>query len=191
MLSPEAVRAALAKHQKLHIHDPQLTPAAVLLLLYPKNGEYHVLFTKRTNEVEHHKGQISFPGGAYDEGDVSLTDTALRESLEEVGLKGEDVDVLGELDDMATFSAFAISPFVGVISYAPNFTPSPREIEEIVEIPLFALLNPTNFREETREYDGRPFPVYYYAYGRHVVWGATARILKQFLDLVFAQEERG
>ena len=184
------MRAVLASHQKLHIHDPQLTPAAVLLLLYRKNGEYHVLFTKRTNEVEHHKGQISFPGGAYDESDTCLMDTALRECLEEVGLKGEDVEVLGELDDMATFSAFAISPFVGVIAYAPDFTPNPREIEEIVEIPLSTLLEPANFREETREYDGRSFPVYYYAYGEHVVWGATARILKQFLDLAFAPENR-
>ena len=97
----QKLRQALSQRQKRHIADASRVPAAVLLPIYHKQGEYYILFTKRTENVKDHKAQISFPGGAYEEGDGTLVDTALRESAEEIGLKAEVVELLGELDDTA------------------------------------------------------------------------------------------
>jgi 8-oxo-dGTP pyrophosphatase MutT (NUDIX family) len=109
------LKQALSKRQKVYISDPRRTPSAVLIPLYKKQGEYYILFIQRTDRVKDHKGQISFPGGAYEEDDDSLLQTALREATEEVGLASEDVEVLGELDDFRTIgSGYTISPFVAL-----------------------------------------------------------------------------
>ena len=186
----ERIRRILSQREKQNIvvTDVPLAPAAVILPLYQKEGEYHVLFTKRTEKVEHHKGQISFPGGARHEEDPSLKDTALRETFEEIGVHPEDVEILGELDSMRTVSSsFLIIPFVAVIPYPYEFTVNTDEIEELVEVPLSALLDEKNYREEFQIYQGITYWGSVYEYRDKVIWGATARILKQFLDLVFSE----
>ena len=155
-------------------------PAAVLIPLFKREEEYHLLFTRRTQEVEHHKGQISFPGGARHPEDGSLKTTALRESWEEIALHPDVVEVLGELDDLVTGTNFLVTPFVATIPYPYPLQPNPVEVEEIIEVPLAALLDERNLREEPGP-GGEP--AYFYDYGGRVIWGATARILKQFLDL--------
>lgn len=166
--------------------DAPLAPAAVLVPLYKRGGAYYILFTRRTERVEHHKGQISFPGGARHEEDRDLRDTALRETFEEIGVKPEDVEILGELDRMGTVTSnFLITPFVGIIPYPYTFTVSEDEIEELVEVPISALLAQENYREESHEYEGRTYVGSFFDYEGKVIWGATAKILKQFLDLVF------
>jgi 8-oxo-dGTP pyrophosphatase MutT (NUDIX family) len=166
------------------INDERFRRAAVLIPLFKKNGEYHILFTRRTDKVRHHKGQISFPGGRQDPGEELLT-TALREAREEMGIEEKDVQILGELDDICTATSdFCVSPFVGLIPYPYPFEVSPAEIEEVLEVPLSALLNGPGFREELFERDGEFFPVYYYEHNGHNIWGATARILKQLLELL-------
>ena len=118
--------------------------------------------------------------------DESLRDTALRESWEEIGLDPKDVEILGELDDTATYTTrFIISPFVGAIPYPYEFQTNPEEVEELISVPLEVLLDKSNFREEIESIDGTLVPQYYYHYGERVIWGATARILKQFLEVVF------
>lgn len=187
----ERIKEILSQREKQNIiiTDAPLAPAAVLLPLYQKGGEYHILFTKRTEKVEHHKGQISFPGGARHEEDRSLEDTALRETFEEIGVRPEDVEILGELDNMGTISSnFLISPFVALIPYPYEFVINPDEIEELVEVPIAALLDKKNYREEFQVYQGISYWGSFYQYKGKVIWGATARILKQFLDLVFGAD---
>jgi len=180
----EEIKEILSCREKACIDQPGLTRAAVLIPLFKKNGEYHLLLTRRTHAVGSHKGQISFPGGRQDRGE-DLLSAALREAEEEVGIRKEDVRVLGELDDLCTFSSdFCIAPFVGLIPYPYRFEVNAREVEEVIELPLSALLDETKFREEIRERNGRPVHVCFYEHGKHLVWGATARILKQLMDLI-------
>lgn len=179
------IEAALAGRLRRVVEERGLVPAAVLLLLLDRAGP-HVLFAKRTELVAHHKGQISFPGGVVERRDGSRLETALREAREEIGLPREAVEVLGVLDDTETKATrFVITPFVGLIREPVSYVPDGEEIEKVVEVPLEALLDPANFREEQWERDGALHPVYFYEHRGDVIWGATARILKQFLDLVF------
>ena len=179
------IKEILACRGKACIDDPRLKRAAVLIPLFKKDGEYHILLTRRTNIVEHHKGQISFPGGRQDKKDKDLLATALREAREEMGIEEKDVRILGELDDFCTATTdFCISPFVALIPYPYPLKVNRQEIEEVIEVPLSGLLDKRRFRQELREKDGLPFPVYFYQYQDHTIWGATARILKQLLDLL-------
>jgi 8-oxo-dGTP pyrophosphatase MutT (NUDIX family) len=182
----EGIKQALMARGKKHISDPERVVSAVLVPIYEKNGEFYILFTRRTETVEYHKGQISFPGGRKDERDSHLMDTALRESFEEIALRPEAVEILGELDDESTvFTNFIVSPFVGFIPYPYDFKINHKEVEELMEVPLVALRDKANFREETITDRGRIFTTYFYHYGNQVIWGATARILKNFLDLIY------
>ena len=180
----QAIKKILSCRSKACIEDARMKRAAVLIPLFEKGGEVHILFTRRTQQVPHHKGQISFPGGRWDEGDESLLATALRESSEELGITPRDVRVLGELDDICTVSDFCVSPFVGVIPYPYPFRVNPREIDEIIEVPFSALRDERSFSEGVRRRDGIESPVYFYRHLHHLIWGATARILKQFLELL-------
>ena len=174
----------MACRDKACINDPALTRAAVLIPLFKKNEEYHVILTRRTHKVSHHKGQISFPGGRQDKGE-NLLSTALREAKEEMGIAEKDVHLLGELDDICTVASdFCVSPFVGLIPYPYPFKMNRQEIEEVLEVPLSVFLDGDKFREEFRERNGEPLRVYFFQHEDHTIWGATARILKQLIDLL-------
>ena len=161
----------------------ETTPAAVLLLLYEKQGEPHILLTRRTNYVEHHKGETSFPGGAFDAEDTHLLTTALRETHEEIGVHPQDVEVLGRLDDIVTITDFLVSPFVGAL-HSPDypFVVNAHEVADLVEVPLRHLMDERNLERTMRPLRDRVVPILTYHYGDHRIWGATARILKGFLD---------
>jgi 8-oxo-dGTP pyrophosphatase MutT (NUDIX family) len=143
------------------------------------------LLTRRTHRVPTHKGQIGFPGGGYRDGDGDLLGTALRESAEEIGLRPGDVSVAGALDDVSTAaSRHTVRPFVGFIPHPYRFRLDPFEIECLIHLPLSPLLGRSCFREEVWERDGRPHSVFFYETGEHTIWGLTARILKQFVEVV-------
>jgi len=182
----EDIRARLSAYKPTYIDEPSLARAAVLLPLYDARDEPHVLFTVRSELVEHHKGQISFPGGAHDPDDRDLAHTAVRETFEEIGVAMDHVEIIGQLDEMITVSNFLVRPFVGCITEPGPypFAHSEIEVAEILEVPLTHLRNEANVMVEPRMYQGREIQAYSYRFGRHLIWGATARILKQFLDLV-------
>ena len=180
----EVVRRVLSRNPKRAISDTSLTPAGVMLLLYSKNGEYYVLLNKRTEDVEHHKGEVSFPGGSKDENDDTLLTTALRETHEEMGISPDDVELLGELDDMATSTRFLINPFVGSIPYPYVFKPSLSEVAEVLEVPVAALTDSQNLRDEIRIVEDDLVRTPVYAHQGHLIHGATARVLTHFLGLM-------
>ena len=181
---PEVIRKALSRRATISVDDPSLTPAAVLLVLYAKDGEYCVLLNKRSEEVEYHKGEISFPGGARDPEDKDFLDTALRETEEEMGIDRKDVTILGELDEVVTTSRFHVKVFVGSIAYPYKFKPSAMEIAEVLEVPIPSLNDPSNLRIETRWEDGVSVSTRSYAFKEHLIYGVTARILQQFLEVL-------
>ena len=185
------LKQALSRRQKQRITDAGLVPSAVLVPIYRRDGQYCVLFTQRTERVKEHKGQISFPGGARQEGDKTLLDTALRESAEEIGLAPSEVEVLGELDDTLTATSnYVISPFVGLIPWPYQFKVDGWETEEIIEVPISALMDKDSRRQETEIIGGRAITSYFYHYQGKIIWGATARILHQFLE-IFTQAIEG
>ena len=181
---PEIIRQALAQRVVERVDGTGMIPAAVMILLYRKEGEYCILLNKRSEEVEHHKGEMSFPGGARDPEDLDLLETALRETEEEMGIRREDITVLGEMDEIVTRSNFQVSVFTGTIEYPYKFTPSAIEIAEVVEFPVAALIDPANRRVETRWIDGMPLTSYSYVHEEHVVFGATARILQSCIEIL-------
>jgi 8-oxo-dGTP pyrophosphatase MutT (NUDIX family) len=178
------LKSRLGSRTRKSIQDNNLKQAAVLLPLFTMNGAYHVLFIKRSRKVEHHKGEISFPGGICEASDGAFERTALRETHEEIGIRPEDVRVLGLLDDMRTQSTqYRVTPVVGIIPYPYPFAPSAHEVEKIITIPLAHLLDAGNGGEKSVMREGKAYRGHVYHYGRYVIWGATARILKDFLKL--------
>jgi 8-oxo-dGTP pyrophosphatase MutT (NUDIX family) len=180
----DALGRALTGNPKRSLIDPSLAPAGVLVLVYPKDGEHHVLLNRRSDSVEHHKGEIAFPGGGMDDGDESLRETALRETHEEMGIRPEDVLLLGELDDVPTSSSYVISPFVGTIPYPYPFRPSSVEVAEVLEAPLSHFMDRANHRIETRMKRGRLINGVAYGYRGSFVFGATAMVLTRLLQVV-------
>jgi 8-oxo-dGTP pyrophosphatase MutT (NUDIX family) len=156
--------------------------------IYYKEGQYYVLLIKRTERVEKHKGEISFPGGARDEDDRTLLDTALRESAEEIGLAPEKAEILGELDDEVSVKTnYVITPFVGLIPWPYQLKVDGVETEELIEASISVLQDSGYSRQELRE--GKTVTKYFYNYQGRVIWGATARILNKFLG-IFAEAMR-
>jgi 8-oxo-dGTP pyrophosphatase MutT (NUDIX family) len=190
-LSVDALRARIAAvlnrgRRTLVLGDR--VPAAVLVLFVYRGGVPALVFGKKTEDVPHHKGQFSFPGGVVRSSDASVVATALREAQEEIGLDPADVDVLGVLDDVpTTVTSFVITPVLGLARTEPSFHPDGREIERVIEIPLAHLLEPHAFREEQWEREGVKRPVVFVSYREDVVWGTTGRILRELLDALFPE----
>jgi 8-oxo-dGTP pyrophosphatase MutT (NUDIX family) len=161
------------------------TNAAVLVPLYVSGGELHAVFTKRPGEMRRHAGEISFPGGRRDEGDPDLQSTALREAEEEIGLPPEAVEILGALQPTPTIATgYSVYPFVGLIEPGREWTLSAREVAEVLELPLRALLAGFARRRLVRR--GLPIRTDTYTVGEHLIWGATARILADLLERIDA-----
>ena len=164
----------------------QRDPASVLVPLFKQGDILKVLFTKRSNQMEHHKGQISFPGGAVDAQDQTLADTALREAHEEIGLASDDVNILGPLDyTVIEVNNFIVYPFVGVIPYPYNFIISRDEVSEILTVPFELFLDHNPIENEQTE-EVRFFSSFgpVYQHDDNIIWGATARIMQSLVDLL-------
>lgn len=163
--------------------------ACTLTLLYPKASEWHLVLIQRmsTNPNDRHSGQISFPGGGLESQDQSLEAAALREANEEVGVQANDIEILGKLTDLyIPVSNFLVHPYVGKLDYTPQFIPQPSEVQSIIEIPVKHLQNPNTIQQTdlklSKQITLRNVP--YYDVEGHVVWGATAMMLSEFLDIL-------
>lgn len=186
----DLIRSTIAQHEATLVDpDGGHMPAAVLLLLYERDGQEHLLFQVRSQEVEHHKGEISLPGGGRDPEDDSLLMTALRETEEEIGVQRGHIEIFGRLDDVVTRTNFAMSPFVGAIT-EPGVYPfeiASIEMEQLLEVPVPFLLSGDGI-----EYMTTPIgQMKAYRHGAHLIFGATARVVTQFLDLLQAAQAAG
>ena len=170
---------------------PPLREAAVLIPLYVREKALWTLFTKRTDMVEHHKGQISFPGGGKVDRDANLWETAVRETEEEIGVPRASVRILGALPKLETVTDFEVSPFVGAIPYPITFAPHAGEVESIIEVPMSYLLDPMVVEERAVKWKGRDVMTLVYHYRGHAIWGATARILSDLLAVMRGDEAPG
>ena len=152
------------------------------MAFFMKSKSWHLLMTKRSHDVEHHKGQISFPGGAVDPRDKDITATALRETEEEIGLSAASVEVLGLHDDHETPTGFIMTPVVGYVKRMPALTPRLEEVGEILEVPVSLFFDASKERVVKMERMGKEIDVYFFDFGKHEIWGATARISRDFLQ---------
>jgi 8-oxo-dGTP pyrophosphatase MutT (NUDIX family) len=162
---------------------PGSVEAAVLVPLFVTDGELHAVFTKRRDDLRRHAGEISFPGGRRDHPEEALTDTALREAEEEIGLPREAVELLGTLSPVQTFvTGYLVFPHVGLIEPGHAWTPNPGEVAAVMELPLRALVEGFALRPMTRR--GVTFETDTYVVEDHLIWGVTARILGELLGRV-------
>jgi 8-oxo-dGTP pyrophosphatase MutT (NUDIX family) len=177
-------RRRLREHERRVIPAGGLIAAAVLIPIVDR-GEPCLVFAKRTERVAHHRGQISFPGGIIDAADRSPLAAALREAEEEIGLPARAVEPLGALDDTETVATpFVITPWVGLVREPVRWKPDGEEIEKVIEVPWASLAADGVLRVEMRERDGVRRPVHFFDYRGETIWGATARILLGYLQLV-------
>ncbi|MEP6896031.1 MAG: CoA pyrophosphatase [Chloroflexota bacterium] len=163
--------------------ETHLRCAAVLVPLVWHDNEWHILYTRRTDKVESHKGQVSFPGGACDEGETTSEQTALREADEEIGLHPNDVKVLGRLANMITVSHFRVTPVVGIIKWPTVFRLGEHEVARVFTIPLGWLANPSN-RWQFEMQGRKRSLIAYHPYDGELLWGATARMTVDFLKIL-------
>jgi 8-oxo-dGTP pyrophosphatase MutT (NUDIX family) len=183
---PVRARSALADRCRRTMEEGPV-PAAVLLPLFLRNGKYHLLFTKRTSHLMHHSGEISFPGGVLNP-EEEPEQGALRETWEEVGIHPAHVEILGLLDDFYSIHHYRVTPLVGIIPGDYPYSVNPDEIERVIEAPVAHFLNPATLRIEPRQWQGQSFMVRHYDFCGDDIWGLTAAILAQFLEIVFADE---
>jgi 8-oxo-dGTP pyrophosphatase MutT (NUDIX family) len=176
-------RVLLRVPEALALEVAGRTEAGVLVPLYEQDGELHVVFTKRRDDLRRHPGEISFPGGRRDDGDADLSETALRESEEEIGLPREDVEILGALQPTPTIATgYSVYPFVGLIAPGHQWELSPREVAEVIELRLADLKTGYGRRRLIRR--GLPIRTDTYLVGDRLIWGATARILADLFDRI-------
>ena len=186
MIEKEEIRRAITNRQRRSLPPEERRRAAVLVPLYEEGGSFQILLTKRTEHLKVHQGQIAFPGGTWHPGDTNHIATALREAHEEVGIRPEDVEILGELDDTSTATSnFLITPVVGVIPSSYPFQLDPGEIAGLLTLSLETLRDPDAFQEEIWDSDGRNLHVFVHREGSNIIWGATARILLHLGEILF------
>ena len=182
---PRLIETVLSRRKPKLLEDKDAVyrHGAVLIPLFWDREEYKVLFTKRTDTVEAHRGQMSFPGGRIDEDDRSLLETALRETEEEIGLPRDAVSILGRSDDARTLSSnYIVHPFVGLIPYPYPFRLNAGEVKRLVEVPLSLFLATEEIMPV--EYEGRIYQNLAYKYDGEVIWGATARIMHSLVEIL-------
>jgi 8-oxo-dGTP pyrophosphatase MutT (NUDIX family) len=176
-------RALLRVPEALALEVAGRTDAGVLVPLYERDGEFHAVFTKRRDDLRRHPGEISFPGGRRDDGDSDLSETALREAEEEIGLPRSDVEIVGALQPTPTIATgYSVYPFVGLIEPGHEWKLSPREVAEVIELSFAELREGYARRRLLRR--GLPIRTDTYLVGEHMIWGATARIIADLFDRI-------
>ncbi|MGN6184221.1 MAG: CoA pyrophosphatase [Thermoanaerobaculia bacterium] len=180
----QRLRGILAQRPAIEINAPQHRRACVLVPLIRNQHGWSLLYTRRSENLASHSGQIAFPGGSV-ENDEPLEAAAIRETEEEVGIPAQSVELIGRLDDLITHSGFLVAPFVGVIHEPVAYVMQESEVVEVFEVPIEALLDVRNPEVRYVPFRNRRFPAYFYKYEAYEIWGLTGRMTKALLDLVW------
>ena len=184
-LQAHADQSSLKDGKWLHLDPVRLRPAAVLVPLVWDQGRWNLLFTRRAMDLEDHSGQVSFPGGAWEERDGDLEQTALREAWEEVGIDPASVAVIGKMARFDMVSYFQVTPVVGVVAWPCELKINASEVARAFTVPLDWLADPRNYQIKPRQFEDQTFRIpYYNDYDGEIVWGATAQITQEFLQLI-------
>lgn len=189
----DRLRRILAERERVALLDGEAVRCAVLVPLIPDGDGYRVLYTRRTEHLPDHRGQVAFPGGKHAPSDAALLDTALREAQEEVGIAPAGVIVLGRLDDVTTMAArYVVTPFVGLLPPDSRFRPNPAEVADVFTVGLKDLADPGFQGTQPRTWDGMVYEVDVITAGNHNIWGLTLRITQNLLECIeLARATRG
>ena len=186
MMGAERIYQVLQSRTPRTLGGGDFKQAAVLVPIQEREDGDYLIFTQRAEGLNHHSGQVAFPGGRVDAMDQGDLHAALRESYEEIGIDPGHVRVLGQLDQTRAAYNFSVTPFVGLIPWPYEFRLNHAETAAVFSVPVSALLEPGCLVTENRYFDpDRRHPVYHFYYQGWDIWGATARILKQLLELVY------
>jgi len=166
-----------------------LCPAAVMVGLLERENGLHVLLTQRTDDLEHHPGQVSFPGGHIEDGDIDATAAAIRETFEETGIGQKNINIIGRLDTYVTRTGFSIIPVIGHIFGSFDLRPDPREVAEIFEVPLAHFMNPKNHQLLQKKSEGNIRRFYAMPYEDYYIWGATAGMLFNLYEVLTIEKK--
>lgn len=186
-----SIRSSLAEHTRITTSEWEATPAAVLLPLFLEQDEWSLLYTRRTESLNSHRGQVSFPGGMIEDFDKDPVEAALREVEEEIGIPGEKVEILGCVDNMFTVTQFSVTPVVGIIPWPVSMSLNDSEVARVFGVPISWLSEEKNLETEERDIPGLGLkvPVHFYRpYDGEIIWGATARITLNFLEIIGMRE---
>ena len=178
---------------RISLKDDFFTSSAVLFSIIPyEDKPYDLILIHRSNLGTRHRGEMSFPGGKFEEDqDKNLKDTALRETEEEIGVSKETIKIIGCLDDFPTMTRYIITPFVAIIDKNQKLTRQESEVQRILKIPIDFFTSKTQFREQAVDVDGNKFPVFYFNYldqengQKYTVWGATAYMIVTFIEILY------
>lgn len=180
------IRTKLESHPARRVEVPDLVPASVLIPVFEYDGLTRVLFTRRSGQLNKHAGEVSFPGGRQDPNDPTPLHTALRETHEELGIPAESVRVLGDLDEISTVTSYRVHPYVGEIPWPHELKPSADEVSIVFDVPVEELMDPAAYTlHRSHTWKGRPYPVHQFQVRSENIWGATGKILAQFLHVVY------
>ncbi len=177
------IRQSVGTYRPRELRCAVGTRASVMLPLFEKESELHILLTKRADRMKAHPGEVSFPGGMYEETDTDTVKTALRECSEEIGVRSGDVEVIGRLDDMETLTGFVITPYVGIIPYPYRFEINKKEVAYLIYLP-FEYLSKERLVREQIEYRGKTETIDCIYYNGERIWGATCRILLKLKQIL-------
>ncbi|WP_019613090.1 CoA pyrophosphatase [Psychromonas ossibalaenae] len=167
----------LSDKKSLPADNKALKKAAVLVPLVKRRHGLNIIFTERALHLRHHPGQVSFPGGKYEQGDKSLQHTALRETEEEIGILQNQVNIFGSLQRLPTVSGFVVSPYLGFVNSNHSTLIDPQEVKSVFEVPLEYLLNKNNFHKQHLTANKKRHFTYCIAYQNRMIWGATAQMI--------------
>ena len=193
-LSISFVQEKLTKYSPQTLAHPEFKQSAVLIGLVPTENSYKMLFTVRSSKMKHHQGEISFPGGRFDEkNDNTLLDTVLRETYEEIGVPKNDIEIIGQLNDSPTISGYIIRPFIAILSLPINFQfiPNCEEVSEIFCVPIENFVEKSNYQETPLKEFGLPVSIINIVYrsfenGKsYNIWGATAHLMTQYIQIIY------
>ncbi|MFT5451007.1 MAG: 8-oxo-dGTP pyrophosphatase MutT (NUDIX family) [Enterobacterales bacterium] len=173
---------------EMHDIDDHLKASAVLLILHRVDDNWHLLFTKRAEHLKHHPGQISFPGGRYEDDDIDLIDTAIRETEEEIGIIKQLPTVISQLENHPTLTGYRIYPFVALIEILPELIIDKGEVDDIFSVPLAYLMNKANQQLESVTYNNVNYDLYKIVWQDKLIWGATARMVVNLSNYISADE---
>ncbi|MCF7803361.1 MAG: CoA pyrophosphatase [Candidatus Marinimicrobia bacterium] len=184
MIEMNHIRKRIQNHVPRQLAAMDLVRAAVLIPIVESEDNLEILLTVRTDEVEHHKGQVAFPGGAVEPQDADVRETALRETREEIALTPDQIEVIGRIDDLWTPTGFIVSPFIGYVPMLPELTMEPGEVSDYFTVPLDFFMHDANGYTKKYPRGDTEVDVWFYEYNSYKVWGVTAFIIRNLKSIL-------